>query len=421
MALTSRHPLDELKQELPACDAARLADMLRGRGLPALGGDQQPADLIIAAFSRAPYTIELPQRLAGLAAELVAQAAEAERGNGSYLSNLFLLAAHLPRHDGLFDALVGYGEVGVGETGRLLRQARTTQQTDDRLEATWLNLMESLVPPPGRGYSREQQSEFLELWRGLLWIPPANEAAPPLSLDRAERGLAVLTTALADRPEGSLLLPHAIRMLDEAYPRSDEFWSDSFAAGLDCRPAALRDALLSVWPFLAEKETLEISGVRSLALGDWLAVALENVADRMERAGSAVEFVAMLEENRAVWEKVRSSAGRFGWPVPRRLMDFSLATSARARRGLTDVDVEVLISINRCTSAAILESGAALAQVQTRDVAAINHFVPVELVGGCDIAAIQNRVKSVWKENPGNRPLDVWWLLDQAERRAEVH
>lgn len=88
-----------------------------------------------------------------------------------------------------------------------------------------------------------------------------------------------------------------------------------------------------------------------------LASSLEDIADRLGRADSAAEFVAVLEENRAVWEKVRSAVGRYGWRVPRRLMDFSLASSARARRGLSDHDVEAMISINRSISSAILADG----------------------------------------------------------------
>lgn len=88
-----------------------------------------------------------------------------------------------------------------------------------------------------------------------------------------------------------------------------------------------------------------------------LASSLEAVADRMGRAGSVAEFVAALEENGAVWEKVRSASGRFGWRVPRRLMDFSLSKSATARRGLSDHDVEAMIAINRSMSSTIIADG----------------------------------------------------------------
>ncbi len=88
-----------------------------------------------------------------------------------------------------------------------------------------------------------------------------------------------------------------------------------------------------------------------------LASSLEDIADRLGRTATAAEFVAVIEENRAIWEKVRSAAGRYGWRVPRRLMDFSLARSARARRGLSDHDVEAMISINRSTSSTLLADG----------------------------------------------------------------
>ena len=85
-----------------------------------------------------------------------------------------------------------------------------------------------------------------------------------------------------------------------------------------------------------------------------LASSLEDVADRLGRATNAVEFVAALDDNRAVWERLRSAARRYGWHVPSRLMDFAVASSARARAGLSDHDVEAMISINRSTSTTIL-------------------------------------------------------------------
>jgi hypothetical protein len=85
-----------------------------------------------------------------------------------------------------------------------------------------------------------------------------------------------------------------------------------------------------------------------------LANSLEDIADRLGRAGTAAEFVAVVEENYEVWENIRSAAGSYGWSLPRRLLEFSLNSSARARQGLSDHDVEVMISINRSISLAIL-------------------------------------------------------------------
>ena len=84
-----------------------------------------------------------------------------------------------------------------------------------------------------------------------------------------------------------------------------------------------------------------------------LAGSLDDIANRLGRADSADEFVSALDDNGHLWEKVRRAAGRYGWSLPSRLLDFSLASSARARHGLSDHDVESIIAINRQISSAI--------------------------------------------------------------------
>ena len=85
-----------------------------------------------------------------------------------------------------------------------------------------------------------------------------------------------------------------------------------------------------------------------------LAISLEDLANRLGRAVSADEFVGALEDNGHVWEKVRHAAGRYGWILPRRLIDFELGSAARARHRLSDHDVEAIIAINRQISSAIM-------------------------------------------------------------------
>jgi len=84
-----------------------------------------------------------------------------------------------------------------------------------------------------------------------------------------------------------------------------------------------------------------------------LATKLEEIADRLGKAHTATEFMAALDANALVWEKVRRAAGDFGWRLPRRVLDFSLSSSARGRTGLSDHDVEALIAINRNASSTI--------------------------------------------------------------------
>jgi len=89
-----------------------------------------------------------------------------------------------------------------------------------------------------------------------------------------------------------------------------------------------------------------------------LAMSLDEVANRLGGACCADEFVGALEDNGHIWEKVRRAAGRYGWSVPNRVLDFELGSAARARHRLSDHDVEAIIAINRQISLAI-KSGSA--------------------------------------------------------------
>jgi len=89
-----------------------------------------------------------------------------------------------------------------------------------------------------------------------------------------------------------------------------------------------------------------------------LAGSLDDVANRLGCADNPDAFLAALEDNGHVWEKVRRAAWRYGWRLPSRLLDFSLASAARARRGLSDHDVESLIAINRQVSSVIRSTSA---------------------------------------------------------------
>ena len=94
-----------------------------------------------------------------------------------------------------------------------------------------------------------------------------------------------------------------------------------------------------------------------------LACSLDEVADRLGRAASVSEFVAALDDNRLVWEGVSRAAGRYGWALSARQVAFALASSARARAGLSDHDVEAMIALNRRTSSALLaDEGAAFSR-----------------------------------------------------------
>ncbi len=272
---TAHHPLQEVKSMLSDIvrdsDASRLAECLAGKYLPALGGQEHPADLVHRAVSLPPYEPALPKELARLAATLCAQRAasleEALRASSpliddeAYVFNLFLLVSYLPATEPLFAALKSFHQVGLlagplgasSRAGRQLRQALTYQQADDTLEEFWLALIQHSDERIGR-LSAERKTDLLDAWKGLLWIPPSpaeREAGTTLSVERAVRGLLALHDAAGDSADGVPILRHALRQLSDAYPRSPEFWSEHLSRQLDTWPELLRELAFEQWPLLA--------------------------------------------------------------------------------------------------------------------------------------------------------------------------
>lgn len=88
-----------------------------------------------------------------------------------------------------------------------------------------------------------------------------------------------------------------------------------------------------------------------------VASSLDEVADRLETARDAGEFVSALEANGFVWREVKRMAPRLGWQVPARIFNFSLATLQRSGRGVDDHAVEAIIHINRSFSRELLAQG----------------------------------------------------------------
>ncbi len=273
---TAQHPLSAVKSMLldivRDSDDARLAECLSGKFLPALGGQEHPADVVNRAVSLPPYDPDLPRELAPLTATLCMRRAaaleQALRASGrllddeAYVFNLLLFASYLPAEEALFRALKTFHAVGLragalftgaGRSGRQLRQALIYQQADDSLEDHWLALMrrrEALIGD----LSSERKSDLLAAWQGLLWIPPSpaeREAGATLSVDRAVRGLRALHDAAGTSADGVLILRHAVRRLSEAYPRSAEFFSDHLGPRLDEWPELLREVAVEQWPLLA--------------------------------------------------------------------------------------------------------------------------------------------------------------------------
>jgi len=77
-----------------------------------------------------------------------------------------------------------------------------------------------------------------------------------------------------------------------------------------------------------------------------LSRSLDDVVASLIGADDAKAFVAALEMNGTVWREIETYSAAMGWRVPKKTVDFALAASARARRGVDDSDVEALITIN---------------------------------------------------------------------------
>jgi hypothetical protein len=290
MIATAAHSLQPLKALL--VDAARLdddaplAECLSGRHLPALGGDQDPAEVVYQALALPPVDLDLVQGVTRAVAALChAQAAtfrqtleqtpaasatreravppsggEPSLHEESYLFNLLLFASLVPTNAELFAALqelLAAGRrpaaftTGMDRTARQLRQALTVHQVDETLQGFWFDLIGR--PEPSNRLASDRKADLLDAWAGLLWMPPGEEdraagRIPPL--DRIAQGLLSLHKVAGETRDGWPILRYALRQLDEAYPRSPEFWAEGLGLRLPGWPQLLRFVVAHQWPRL---------------------------------------------------------------------------------------------------------------------------------------------------------------------------
>ena len=296
--MVASHPLfatRSLLQDIAAKnDSARLQECLSGKFLPALGGQEHTADIIYHALCLTPFNPDLVTQLAELLAVLCRQLSESQArvlsaqaaataGSASievatstgagllddegYVFNLFLFASYLPPHEDLFEALYGFHTGGLnipvvlsnqGRAARQLRRALTYQQYDNRLEEYWLSLITIPVPySHGGNLSSERETDIMDGWRGLLWIPPSEEdqkTGNTISIKRMSQGLLAIHNAVKDTTQALAVLREALPQLDESYPRSPEFWRDQFGPVLPDWPELLRDIVAEHWPILSQEE-----------------------------------------------------------------------------------------------------------------------------------------------------------------------
>lgn len=239
-------------------DGARLRELLAGRGLPAVGPDLRPADLLLGAVESPPDDADLRRRLAACLAPLVTAAATRVAAgtptpdDQAYLHELWSLAAGLPRNADLFAALSGFVRDDAPllpdpapELASALRRALCNQQTDDRLLGFWF----ALLGPRDAPWDDARRSELLDAWRGLVTrLNPFDEA--PMA--RLSAALVRLHDTVIALPGGERVLLHALLRLEQAYPTA--LGSPGLVAALAPHwrqwPAALQEAAGRVWPGL---------------------------------------------------------------------------------------------------------------------------------------------------------------------------
>lgn len=284
--IAAHHPLLEVKRLLDTivahADVQRLEQCLSGQLLPALGGDQHPADLLYQALTLPPFAHDQAIALGDLSAEVCKRQRELPDGPAAdrprqktesnpvvwlapkhssdwereyLLFNLFLFATWLPANAALFAELKHLLESPPKSTSapgrqertyRQLHQALIVQQTDASLELSWLGIIESNPNHVG-SFSAAQRQELLDAWRGLLWVPPSpaqQKRGETLSIERAEQGLLALYRSIENSPDSIRLLRHAVRMLADAYPRSPQFWSERLAGLMAGWPELLPTGVL---------------------------------------------------------------------------------------------------------------------------------------------------------------------------------
>jgi hypothetical protein len=268
--IPATHPLSKVRAELEQIaatgDHRRLAELLHGERLPSLGGHEEPAELIHGAITIQPYR---PQLVLGLApvlgAVLMEQAAAIagglDRTRSFDLRNGLLLAELFPRSEAIFrgvvaayDELPGYA-ANVGQStdqqdlGARLREALRWQQTDDRLESFWFELLKS-----------KKQTDLLDGFRGILWLPTSPAETEAVTVARIEKGLRSFASGAVKSENSELLIGWAVRSLDEARPRSSTYWQRNIAALAMGWPRELRDAFQKRWPSVALPKRIHIKG-----------------------------------------------------------------------------------------------------------------------------------------------------------------
>lgn len=244
-----------LRETVDAGNTSRLKGFLSGRELPALGGDQEPSDIVRRAILEAEEPSVLAPRLAVLLASIVSEETKSlsagtllDARRRDLLLNVLHVAMDLPAEE-LFVALRGLHEtIDSTDLEIPLWQALAYQQVDSSLEEEWFSI---LSPSENGSWTPTRRTLLLTAWRGLLWIPPdpeIQEAGEIIDFDRIELGLVALHHSVEGHEEATALLETALSILTETYPRSAEFWRRHLQPQAPKWPSQLQEILAARWP-----------------------------------------------------------------------------------------------------------------------------------------------------------------------------
>ncbi|MDY7092062.1 MAG: hypothetical protein SX243_03735 [Acidobacteriota bacterium] len=309
---TELHPLATVQARLVELaeerDSARLGRLLQGLGLPALGGNDPPAELLWQALTFPPAAPALPQQLALLTAELIEELPEVvapnppvadevgeaaaidtlpstlagpgteipEHRRESYAFNVLHFASLLPPEPRLFRALKETfqpGSTGIqlpledpsGQVTHQLRQALIVHQADPSLGSFWFALLEP-SPNGSQASTAEDEARWMDGWMGLVWMPPTEkqlEAGVEVDMELLGSGLEALDTAVKGISEAVSILRWSIHQLNRAFPRSPEFWVEQLMPYRlwSLQRVTLWAVLLEQWPQLEELDVSSVSPV----------------------------------------------------------------------------------------------------------------------------------------------------------------
>ena len=299
--------LDQLTRIAHTGNAEALQALLSGAGLPALSRDAEPAEQIFDALESGEHYASLARRIAHLLVSLVRRRAEAleqrlasleaaAMGGGktlvyespyledeTYVFNLFLLAARLPREKELFGGLRRFHEVGFeravvlasinNRVGFQLRRALAEQQHDSGMRGYWQNLLQD----ENREWNPARRTELLEAWHGLL-------GTIDLSVDRQDAlgtldaGLRALHGSVERHPQAIGLLELSLLRLESAYPLDPVTWIGYLAPFWAKWPELLQDVSASIWPGLEPQSREDMPPLPTDLAELWAAMG----ADRQE-------------------------------------------------------------------------------------------------------------------------------------------